>query len=245
MHRTLGGVTAGALFILPGTICMMAMSYGYVAGGKSNLAEALFYGLKPAVLVIVVQSLVRVGRRFLRSRLMLLLSAAAFVATYLFNLPFAWIVIVAVLAGLLTGLLGIRALLASTRPAGAFGGAEEGLGDERLADHTRPSAVRALRTVALWLALWLVPIAAVVAISGWQSVFSRIAIFTIDQQSVASGPPAFWSTGRLWRRTGLRISRGGMAPTTTSCGRATARRRARRWSRTLIRAGRARIPSTC
>src|SRR5205085_1211627 len=80
MHRTLGGVTAGALFILPGTICMMAMSYGYVAGGKSNLAEALFYGLKPAVLVIVVQSLVRVGRRFLRSRLMLLLSAAAFVA---------------------------------------------------------------------------------------------------------------------------------------------------------------------
>ena len=148
MHRTLGGVTAGALFILPGTICMMAMSYGYVAGGKSNLAEALFYGLKPAVLVIVVQSLVRVGRRFLRSRLMLLLSAAAFVATYLFNLPFAWIVIVAVLAGLLTGLLGIRALLASTRPAGAFGGAEEGLGDERLADHTRPSAVRALRTIS-------------------------------------------------------------------------------------------------
>jgi chromate transporter len=176
MHRTIGGVTAGALFILPGTICMMAMSYGYVAGGKSVVAEALFYGLKPAVLVIVVQSLLRVGTRFLRSRLMLLLAAAAFIATYLFNLPFGWIVIASVLAGLVTGVLGIRALLASASPAYAFGGAGDEPADDNLGDHTRPSAARAVQTIALWLALWLIPIVAIVVISGWESVFSRIAI---------------------------------------------------------------------
>jgi chromate transporter len=176
MHRTIGGVTAGVLFVLPGTICMMAMSYGYVAGGKSDLAEAVFFGLKPAVLVIVVQSLVRVGTRFLRSRLMLVLAAAAFIATYLFNLPFGWIVIASVLAGLITGLLGIRALLASASTARAFDGASEELGSDKLADHTRPSAIRSVQTIALWLGLWLIPIAAIVAIAGWENVFSRIAI---------------------------------------------------------------------
>jgi chromate transporter len=84
-NRATGGVIAGGLFILPGTICMMAMSYGYVAGGKSDLAEMLLYALKPAVLVILLQSVVRIGTRFLRSRLMLLLAASAFIASYLFN----------------------------------------------------------------------------------------------------------------------------------------------------------------
>jgi chromate transporter len=176
MHRTVGGVTAGALFILPGTLCMMAMSYGYVAGGKSELAQALFYGLKPAVLVIVVLSLVRVGTRFLRSRLMLLLATAAFIATYLFNLPFAWIVGASVLAGLIAGLLGLRALLASTSPERALVGTDEELGEDKLADHTRPNAVRVVQTVAFGLALWVVPIVVIIGISGWESVFSRIAI---------------------------------------------------------------------
>jgi len=189
MHRTLGGVTAGALFILPGTLCMMAMSYGYISGGKSDLALAVFYGLKPAVLVIVVQSLLRVGTRFLRSRLMLLLAAAAFIATYLFNLPFAWIVGVSVLAGLVTGFLGIRTLLASANPAHIFAGAADETGEDKLADHTRPSAARSLQSIALWLALWLVPVIAIVAISGWESVYSRIAILFSEVSFLWVGGP--------------------------------------------------------
>src|SRR5207237_5196696 len=82
MRRTTGAVTAGALFILPGMICMMAMSYGYVAGSDSDVAEAIFFGLKPAVLVIMIESLIRIGRRFLRTRLVPLLAGLAFIGRY-------------------------------------------------------------------------------------------------------------------------------------------------------------------
>src|SRR5205085_3077453 len=70
MHRVPGGIVAGGLFILPGMICMLAVSYGYVAGANSQVGEALLFGAKPAVLVIVLQSMLRIAWRFLRTRLM-------------------------------------------------------------------------------------------------------------------------------------------------------------------------------
>ena len=192
MHRTLGGVMAGVLFILPGAICMLAMSYGYVAGARWDLVEALLYGLKPAVLVIVVQSLVRVGTRFLRSRLMLLLAASAFIASSFFNVPFAWILIASVLAGLMTALLRVGALLVEATPAHAFTGSareSHNLREEKLPDHAMPDAMRSLQTVVLWLALWLIPVAVVIAISGWDSVFSRIAVLFSEMAFLSIGGP--------------------------------------------------------
>ncbi len=83
LHRTAGGLMAGGLFVLPGVIAIMALSYVYAAYGNVGFVEALFFGLKAAVLAIVVQAVARVGKRALRNRVMISIAAAAFVANLL------------------------------------------------------------------------------------------------------------------------------------------------------------------
>src|SRR5205085_4469847 len=88
MHRTRGGLIAGGLFILPGILAIMGLSYIDAAYGNVGFVEALFFGLKAAVLAIVIQALVRVGKRALRNNVMLALAAIAFIAIFFFNVPF-------------------------------------------------------------------------------------------------------------------------------------------------------------
>jgi chromate transporter len=191
MHRTAGAVTAGGMFILPGTICMMAMSYGYVAGGQSNATEAIFFGLRPAVLVIVIESLIRIAKRFLRTRLMLLLAAAAFLASYFLDLAFAVIILGSLLIGLLTGLLGIRPLLRSVYPAQPFVSArpEYQEAEDQLAAHTRATALGFFQTAAFWIALWFAPVVAIITVLGWENVFSRIAVLFSEMAFLSVGGP--------------------------------------------------------
>src|SRR3954454_7959331 len=101
MHRTAGGLMAGGLFILPGIIAIMALSWIYVAFGNVWFVEALFFGLKAAVLAIVIQAVVRVGKRALKNRIMIALAAAAFIAIFFFAVPFPLIIIAAGLIGYL------------------------------------------------------------------------------------------------------------------------------------------------
>src|SRR5947207_9481257 len=82
MHRTLGGIMAGGLFVVPGIISIMALSYIYAAYGKVPLIVALFFGLKAAVLAIVLEAVVRVGKRALKNNAMLTLAAAAFIGIF-------------------------------------------------------------------------------------------------------------------------------------------------------------------
>src|SRR6478736_5387995 len=93
LHRTAGGIMAGGLFILPGIIAIMGLSYIYAAYGNVGLIEALFFGLKAAVLAIVIQALFRIGKRALRNRIMIALAAIAFVAIFFFAVPFPIIMI--------------------------------------------------------------------------------------------------------------------------------------------------------
>src|SRR5439155_8351809 len=88
LHRTAGVIMAGGLFIVPGIICIMGLSYIYAAFGNVGFIEALFFGLKAAVLAIVIQAVVRVGKRALRNRLMIALAAIAFVAIFFFAVSF-------------------------------------------------------------------------------------------------------------------------------------------------------------
>src|SRR6476660_3935066 len=99
MHRTAGGLMAGGLFILPGVIAIMGLSYVYAAFGKVGLIEALFFGLKAAVLAIVIQAVFRVGKRALRNNIMIALAAIAFVAIFFFDVPFPAIIMAAGVIG--------------------------------------------------------------------------------------------------------------------------------------------------
>src|SRR5437762_7242701 len=119
MHKTKGGLVAGALFVLPGLLAIMALSWIYVLLGKLTVIQGLFFGLKAAVLVIVVEAVLRVGRRALRNNVMRGIAAAAFVAIFFYNVDFPIIVVAAGLIGWLGGRLGAKPFLAR-------GGAGEG-----------------------------------------------------------------------------------------------------------------------
>src|SRR3954467_12373949 len=92
MHRTLGGIIAGGLFVVPGIIAIMALSYVYAAWGNVPIIVALFFGLKAAVLAIVIEALVRIGKRALNNKVMIALAAIAFVGIFFLGVPFPIIV---------------------------------------------------------------------------------------------------------------------------------------------------------
>lgn len=193
MHGTLGGMLAGGLVILPPMICMMALSYGYVSGGDSTIGEVLLYGLKPAILVIVLEATIRVGRQVLRTRLMVALAALAFVGTFFFNLSFVPVVVGAAVIGFCAALVGSSALPDAGHAQGVYGAfigqAAEDIHQDDLPEHTRPTAARLLRIAAFWLALWFVPVGVLIAALGLDNVFSQIAILFSKMAALSLGGP--------------------------------------------------------
>jgi chromate transporter len=188
MHKTRGGLIAGGLFILPGIISIMALSYIYAGWGKVPLVAALFFGLKAAVLAIVIEAVVRIGRRALKSNEMIAIAAAAFVAIYFFSVPFPLIILVAALIGFFAARIGHSAFLgaAGHGPAGAHKVEDSLLGDH-VPDHAKPDTKHALTVAAVWLALWLVPVALILAALGPSNVFSNIAVFFSKMALVTFG----------------------------------------------------------
>ncbi|HKF96205.1 MAG TPA: chromate transporter, partial [Gammaproteobacteria bacterium] len=188
MHRTLGGIIAGGLFILPGAIAIMALSYVYAAFGNVPLVSALFFGLKAAVLAIVVEAVFRIGKRSLKNNVMIALATAAFIGIFFCNVPFPIIVFGAALIGFLGAYAGYSAFQIPSGHAGKKDTAlvDTLLGDE-LPDHVKPSVKRALVVAGVWLALWLIPVAAIVSSLGTAHVFSEIAVFFSKMAMVTFG----------------------------------------------------------
>ena len=187
LHRTAGGIMAGGLFILPGIIAIMGLSYIYAAFGNIGFIEALFFGLKAAVLAIVIQAVVRVGKRALRNRVMITLAALAFVAIFFFNVPFPIIIIAAGIIGYLGARSGRPEFAASEHGGGTKAAAIDSMLGDELPDHVRPSVPRALRVSAVWLLLWLVPVGAILMALGEANVFSQIALFFSKMALVTFG----------------------------------------------------------
>lgn len=190
MHRTLGGLVAGLLFVLPGFLAIMGLSILYMMLGDVGPVAAIFFGLKAAVLVIVVQAMLRIGGRALRNRVLMMMAAAAFLAIAVFGVPFPLII----LAAGLIGFAGARAGLPAFSIGGGHGDVAAGgvadsetvLGDGQ-PKHTRPNLPWALRTVAVILALWLTPVLVLGLAFGWDNVFTQIAVFFSKMAVVTFG----------------------------------------------------------
>src|ERR1700681_2034675 len=105
-HRTIGGIIAGSLFILPGVICMMALSFGYITGADSQVNQTIFLGVRPAILAIMTDAILRFGRAVLPTRWMVAIAAFAFLGAF-FKLPFLIIIFVAALCGLCAAFAGL------------------------------------------------------------------------------------------------------------------------------------------
>ena len=189
MHRTLGGIIAGGLFVVPGIISIMALSYVYAAWGNVPVIVALFFGLKAAVLAIVVEAVVRIGKRALKNDVMIALAAIAFVGIFFFNVPFPIIVFSAAIIGFVAGLMGLAEFEANAGHAADKGKpavVDDMLG-EGIPEHTRPTVARALAVSAIWLALWLIPVIALLVTLGRGNVFSEIAVFFSKMAVVTFG----------------------------------------------------------
>jgi chromate transporter len=180
LHRTAGGLVAGILFVLPGFISILVLSILYAGFRELTLVQALFFGIKAAVLAVVVEAVLRIGKRALKNRIMYAIAAAAFVAIFFFELPFPLIIATAALVGFVGSRIDPErfVVIKGHQPQD---GVDDPVVDAMLAggahDHTRPSWGRSLRVAAVWLALWLAPLAVLVAALGGDNVFVQIGLF--------------------------------------------------------------------
>jgi chromate transporter len=187
LHRTAGGIMAGGLFILPGIVAIMGLSYVYAAYGNVGFIEALFFGLKAAVLAIVVQAVVRVGKRALGNRLMIALAAIAFVGIFFFNVPFPIIIIATGVIGYFGARSGRPEFAAVEHGGGKRTAVVDSMLGEDMPGHVRPNVGRSLRVSSIWLLLWVVPVAALLIGLGQANVFSQIALFFSKMALVTFG----------------------------------------------------------
>ncbi len=170
LHGTRGGLVAGTLFVLPGLAVILALSATYAAFHSVPLVQALFFGIKAAVLAVVLEALIRIGRRILKGKGHLALAAAAFVAIFALGVPFPLIVV----AAALFGWLGARALPTWFPRAAGHGGAA---GDDGGLALAAPPTGPTVRLGALFLGLWWLPVALAFLLAGPASVFVAIGLF--------------------------------------------------------------------
>ncbi|HEU4593717.1 MAG TPA: chromate transporter [Pyrinomonadaceae bacterium] len=213
MHRTWGGIVAGALFVIPSIFVLLALSYIYAAHGNTTFVAGLLAGFKPVVVAIVVEAVLRIGGRALKRRAHFAIAAAAFVGIYFLQVPFPLIV----LAAGLVGFLGARFRPETFAPAkndekiGEPATADErtATGEEDAANrneakggdamplviddhappppHTRPSKRRAIRVLAFGFALWVLPLALLFAARGRGGVHQQEYLFFTKAALVTFG----------------------------------------------------------
>ena len=190
LHGTRGGIAAGLLFVLPGALIVLALAMIYAGFGDAPALEALFYGIKAAVLVIVFEALLRIGKRALAGREQWAIAALSFIGIFFLALPFPLIVLAAGIGGYVGGRLGLSAFKGGGGhgPAGAeiIHDRDTALG-EGLPDHARPNLSWSLRISGVLLLLWLGPVAALLFAFGPDDVFSRIATFFSQMAVVTFG----------------------------------------------------------
>jgi chromate transporter len=187
LHKVKGGLVAGALFILPGLVAIMALSWIYVLYGGAGPVAALFFGLKAAVLAIVFQAVIRIGSRALGNAARLGLAAAAFAAIFLFDVAFPLVVLGAGLIGFAAAKLGSNSFGGGGGHGSSGGGlpdAESALGAE-LPGHARTSGGALARTALILLLLWLAPVALLASAGG--GTFADIATFFSKMAVVTFG----------------------------------------------------------
>jgi chromate transporter len=189
MHGTLGGVIAGLLFVLPGVIVIFALSWLYVAFQQVAAITAIFFGLKAAVLAVVIEAVLRIGRRALKNRTMVVIAAAAFVAIYFLHVPFPLIVLGAAFIGI-AGSRWYPANFPEPSTAAALACGDYFIDRKIAAGTLNPTARTPLRTaatIAVCLVLWIMPVLAVVALFGRDSVFARQGVFFSQAAIVTFG----------------------------------------------------------
>jgi len=189
MHKTRGGLIAGLLFVLPGFVSILALSMLYASFGDVPAIASMFFGLKAAVFAVVLEAVIRIGKRALKHRWMYGVAASAFVAIFFFDAPFPAVVLGAGMLGLV-----IRRVVPDAFPAPAdptitadHATVVDRLAAEGRLEHTKPNRARAVRVFVVWTVLWFAPLAIVAATLGRESVYVQEGIFFAKASVVTIG----------------------------------------------------------
>ena len=216
LHRVRGGVVAGVLFVLPGAVTVLLLSMVYVTYQQAMAVEAIFFGVKAAVLAIVMTALWRLARKVLRRRLLVIITLASFTASFVFSIPFPLVILGAAMA----------AFIARVAPDAAAGSQPESdemrAIDRRVAAFETPSRGSALRVAIICALLWLTP---VFVLYGWLGAghvytqqglfFSQVAVVTFGGAYAVLSYMAQQTVGHYgWLSAGEMLDGLGMAETT-------------------------------
>ncbi|MDQ0319310.1 chromate transporter [Pararhizobium capsulatum DSM 1112] len=185
LHGGRGGIVAGMLFVLPGFFVILGLSSAYALFQQTDWLTSLFFGLKAAVLAIVIEAVIRVGRRALKTRFAVITAALAFAALFFFDLPFPLVVLAAGLAGYTaTRVQSVKKITAAV--------VKGALSDQRsVIDSDFPDIVsswsRAVKVLGIWVALWIAPFIAIGAMIGFDNVYTAIGLFFSKMAVVTFG----------------------------------------------------------
>jgi len=179
MHRTWGGIVAGTLFVLPSLFILILLTWIYLAFGNVPAVAGVLYGIKPAVTAVVLFAAYRIGSRTLKNGLLMGLAAAAFIAIFAFNVPFPAIILAAGLVGYMGGKYSPDKFAAG----GGHGKAGKQIGPALIDDdtptpvHARFSWARMIRLALAGVAIWMVAMALLMVIYGWEGAFTQMGWF--------------------------------------------------------------------
>jgi chromate transporter len=180
LHRTAGGIVAGGLFVIPSIFVLWGLSYVYAAYGTVPWIAAIFYGLKPVVVAIVIAAVIRIGRKALRNEIMWTVAAAAFAAIFFGGISFPLIIVGADVIGFVGGKVWPAKFdVVSAPPKSANGDSTASvIGDEQEApEHTKPSLRRAVLVTGIWLTIWWMPVILAGAFLGREHTVFKEGIF--------------------------------------------------------------------
>ncbi len=190
LHGVRGGLIAGCLFVLPGFLSILTLSMLYASYQELTWVQALFFGVKAAVLAIVIEALVRIGKRALKTWQMYMIAAAAFIAIFVFHMPFPLIIVGAALIGFMGGLLhpaGFIVIKGRETAVDDNAYSTEAIAYSHLSAHTQPSWRGSARTALTWLGVWMTPVLALFLFAGPDHVFTQLAVFFSKLAAVTFG----------------------------------------------------------
>lgn len=180
MHSTRGGLIAGSLFVLPGFISILGLSMLYAGYQEANFVQALFFGLKPAVMAVVIDAVFRIGGRALKSQIMIAIAITAFIAIFFFNLPFPLIIFLAGAIGFIGGKYWLKTF-DILRPSNIARNTQNvsltPVISTEAKSHTKPSGKRAIRVLVTSLLLWFTPILVLLFAFGVDDIYVKIGLF--------------------------------------------------------------------
>lgn len=191
LHKIPGGIVAGTLFIIPGFISILILSVLYAVYQDLSVTQWLFLGLKPAILAVVIEAVLRIGKKVLKNRMLVMLAGVSFVCIFFFDVPFPLIVISSGIIGYIGGRIRPDTFAInqenSTKSFACDTPFVDAMLEDGVPEHTRPSASRAFAVTICWTILWFGPICLILILLGSENVFFKEAAFFSKSAVVTFG----------------------------------------------------------